>query len=70
MVACGELGSALQQKYNDDDIPVDDWQMRSIATGSVRAELTAQADDVILYSGKADLFVQIEVKKTNRKGGP
>ena len=30
-----------------------------IAAVSIRAEVTAQADDVILYSDKSELFVQM-----------
>ena len=32
-----------------------------IAAVSIRAEVTALADDVILYSGKSELFVQIKL---------
>ena len=37
-----------------------------IAAVSIRAEVTAQADYVIQYSGKSELFVQI--KLTEKEG--
>ena len=36
-------------------------EVNEIAAVSIRAEVTAQADDAILNSGKSELFVQIKL---------
>ena len=40
---------------------VNNVSRQEIAAISIRAEVTAQADEIILFSGKSELFVQIKL---------
>ena len=42
--------------------------MASIAAASIRAEVATQADDVILYSGRSELFVVMKLTEKDVPG--